>query len=68
MPGSQSLKNSTKDSKSESIFQKLLSATSVNSSPAPDSMLSLQRKITDFQEKAEQLESKINRNRIDLKV
>ncbi|EJO70742.1 hypothetical protein LEP1GSC132_4368 [Leptospira kirschneri str. 200803703] len=39
-----------------------------NSNQTTDSILSLQKKITDFQKKAEQLENKINENRIDLKV
>ncbi|WP_167881158.1 hypothetical protein [Leptospira gomenensis] len=39
-----------------------------NSSGETDSMLTLRSKIADFQEKAEKLENKIGRNRIDLKV
>ncbi|EQA55297.1 hypothetical protein [Leptospira kmetyi] len=50
------------------MFQKILNVATGNSPQNADSIVSLQRKITDFQEKAEQLENKINRNRIDLKV
>ncbi|MDV6235220.1 hypothetical protein CH379_006210 [Leptospira ellisii] len=50
------------------MFRKLLGEVVSNSSAETDSMLTLRRKIADFQEKAEELENKINRNRIDLKV
>lgn len=64
----QKSKNSTTDTKSESLFQKILNITSENSPQTTDSILSLQKKISDFQKKAERLENKIHENRIDLKV
>lgn len=64
----QKSKNSTTDTKSESLFQKILNVTAENSPQTTDSILSLQKKISDFQKKAELLENKINGNRIDLKV
>lgn len=61
-------KNYTTDIKNNSLFQKILNVAVGNSNQTTDSMLSLQKKITDFQKKAEDLENKINGNRIDLKV
>lgn len=64
----QKSKNSTTNIKDESLFQKILNVTTENSPQTTDSILSLQKKISDFQKKAELLENKINGNRIDLKV
>ncbi|ALO25118.1 MULTISPECIES: hypothetical protein [Leptospira] len=50
------------------MFQKIRNVTTENSPQTTDSILSLQKKISDFQKKAELLENKINGNRIDLKV
>ncbi|EJP03165.1 hypothetical protein LEP1GSC034_0067 [Leptospira interrogans str. 2003000735] len=61
-------KNYTTDIKSDSLFQKILNVAVGNSNQTTDSMLNLQKKITDFQKKAEELENKIHENRIDLKV
>ncbi|WP_154644875.1 hypothetical protein [Leptospira interrogans] len=49
-------------------FKKFLNVAVGNSNQTTDSMLNLQKKITDFQKKAEELENKIHENRIDLKV
>ncbi|AWV69771.1 hypothetical protein D1609_06400 [Leptospira borgpetersenii serovar Hardjo-bovis] len=64
----QKSKNSTTNTKSESLFQKIRNITTENSPQTTDSILNLQKKISDFQKKAELLENKINGNRIDLKV